>query len=365
LPTELVEELNTSWQRSAPPLFDEDGAVGLLGEGLDARTARRVASAFATMLVERAEHAPPTVIVAGDGRPASAELVAAASDGLRWAGCQAIETPSATSASLLFTQRHYQADGALLVGNAAGTPRTGSLRCFGRGGRPMTIGPSAEDESISAGKQHYEGGPQRQNRRYGPWRRGSAETEYLASLAGRFHALRPLKFRWESSCAPAARYLKRLLANVACRPIGPSEESLLPPSSCHFGIWIDGDGERCRVSDEAGRPLESYTVLLLLATFLIDSPGAAVVVEQDAPDSVVQRLERIGAAVIRAAASRSAMHRAMSEHEAQLGGGPSGRFWFRAPTIVPDALHALALLLTILSQSDRPLSEVAAEVQPH
>ena len=41
-----------------------------------------------------------------------------------------------------------------------------------------------------------------------------------------------------------------------------------------------------------------------------------------------------------------------------FGGGASGTFWFAGPPAAPDALLATCLLLTILSQSDRPLSEV-------
>jgi hypothetical protein len=49
----------------------------------------------------------------------------------------------------------------------------------------------------------------------------------------------------------------------------------------------------------------------------------------------------------------------MREHHARLGGGASGRFWFGGPAVAPDALHVLALLLNVLSRSDRPLSAVA------
>jgi phosphomannomutase len=51
------------------------------------------------------------------------------------------------------------------------------------------------------------------------------------------------------------------------------------------------------------------------------------------------------------------MHAAMSARDAALGGGPSGRYWYGARPPLADGLRTLSLLLTILSQSDRPLSE--------
>jgi phosphomannomutase len=350
LPQRVVEQLQLSWSRPATLQFDEDGASGLLGQSLDGPTSRQFAEAMAHALT-RGFQQPATVVLAGDGRPATAELVAAASEAFRWSGCQVIETRSSTTAGLLFAQASYQAEGALLIGNADGTPRTASLRGYGPGGSPL-----AGDEIA----RHRSRGSARASRRCGAWRRGSAEAEYLSTLESRFHALRPLRFRWETSCAPIERYLNRLLAPVACRPISPREYAEQAGGACHFGIWIDGDGERCRVSDETGQELRPEAILTLLAEFLSQAPGEAVIVEDTTPESTVQRLTARGFRVLSSPASRVAMHRALGRHNARLGGGSSGRFWFAAPAPLPDALHVVALLLAILSQSDRPLSQVAA-----
>ena len=40
-----------------------------------------------------------------------------------------------------------------------------------------------------------------------------------------------------------------------------------------------------------------------------------------------------------------------------VGGGPSGRVWFATPLPCPDGLRTVALLLTLLSQSDWSASE--------
>lgn len=307
LPAQVVAQLQARWQQISPELFDDHGASGLVGESFDATTARRLASAFAVLLVNRIPANSLSVVVAGDGRPATADLVAAACDGLRWGGCEVIELPASTAASLLFTQRHYAASAALLVGNASARPRGVSLRFYGPHARPLSATPEPGGFSLPELRRHFGQNINRPARHYGAWRRGSAEQEYLATLRGYFHALRPLKFVLDAASAPLVRYLSQLLARVGCQTISPTDAVQLPAETCHFACWVDGDGETCRVYDEAGNLIEP-AVLQSLFTDLV--PGSA-----------------------------------------DPGSGPAAE---------SDALLKLALLLTVLSQSDRPLSEVVA-----
>jgi phosphomannomutase len=89
-----------------------------------------------------------------------------------------------------------------------------------------------------------------------------------------------------------------------------------------------------------------------------EQPGVTIVLEQESSPGAAEAIERAGGVAVVSASSREAMCRAMREHTALLGGGPSGRVWFGQPCPRPDALRALATLLVLLSQSDRALSEV-------
>jgi phosphoglucosamine mutase len=137
----------------------------------------------------------------------------------------------------------------------------------------------------------------------------------------------------------------------------------------HFGIAIDGDGEICTVSDELGRPIDSADLLPVLARLLIAAEllleaetAATIVLEEGTPARAVDVIEAAimaaGGRLVLSKPTRQAMDTAMRDHDAVLGGGSSGRFWFRGPTPTADALVLLTHLLRILSQSDRPMSEV-------
>lgn len=355
LPDATVARLRALWSRESPPLWDDEGAAGLLDEQLDARAAGKLAAAFATVLRRATEKPQPQVTLAGDGRSTTAPLVAAASEALRWAGCRVIELPAATTACLLRAQHELQADGALLIGNAPGAVRTASVRFFGPLGQPVSS--AGEGISLEALQRQSSGNFNRPARRSGGWQRGNAEEQYLQELSGYFHALRPLRFVLDTPCAPLARYLEKLLAHVGCRALPPSQAAGRKAGSLHFYAWIDGDGERLVLRDERGQDVAQEAVLLLLGRqWLADHAGATIVVEQDTSPSAVKVLEARGARIIRGGSSRAAMHHAMRQHGASLAGGRSGRWWIGAPP-APDALHVLAVLLNILSQNDRPFSE--------
>jgi hypothetical protein len=98
----------------------------------------------------------------------------------------------------------------------------------------------------------------------------------------------------------------------------------------------------------------------LAGHLLAETPGGAVIAEDDTSAGTVRALEACGAAVTLGSPEPSAMQRLVQSRQALLGGGPSGRFWYNSPEghAAPDALVSLTLLLAVLSRSDRPLSQV-------
>lgn len=351
------------------PLFHAEGAAGVIANELDPAVARRLGVALGIALRGRREHTAesPVVVIAGDGRPSAPELVAAAGEGLRWAGCELIDVGEASAACLAFSVDHLDADGGLLVGNPSGLPHTAGLTFWGKSASPLSAG-----GALDGLQAIFEARVDRPTRRFGSIRRFSAESPYLAGFAEHYHALRPLRLVVASHSAAVFRYLEKLTAAVACRvercrargtASRCSSQAALQvrESKAHFAAVVDDDGQRCRLLDEQGRPVADQRLLLLLAGYLLDSrPEGAIVLEQDAPPRLAAEITRRGGRVAPAGASRAEMHAAMQCGEAILGGGPSGRIWYRSVTghASADALWTLTFLVELLSRSDRPLSEV-------
>ena len=303
-----VERLVETRPRGEPrPLFCSEWAGVVPLDDLDASTARDVAAALGVCLQRRTAPGAtsrtdtPVVVIAGDGRPLTCELVAAVSEGLRWAGCRVVDIGQASVACLGFAIDHLRTTGGVLVGSPGKGLQLVGLKFFDAHSRPLS-----EGGRLDSLKRTYQAGADRPTRAYGSLRRFRAEAPYLAALAEHYHTLRPLRFVLDSTCAPVVGYLMKLVDPTACEiiPSRMAREQIgeqVVADEAHFGARIDGDGERCAVFDEQGRCVSPDRLSPLLARNL---PGEI------------------------------------------------------ASAALPDALMTVTLLLRLLSRSDRHLSEV-------
>jgi phosphomannomutase len=345
------------------PLFHSEGAAGTYLNDLDPASARRMAAALGVYLRRRPRDTSdsPRTIIASDGRPLTPEMVAAVGEGLRWAGCHVVDIGAASAPCTARAIDHLNADGGILVGNPEGRAHTVGLKFWADGARPLS-----EGEALDTVRRLFETGVDRPTRRYGSLRRLQAEGPYLDGLAESYHALRPLRFLLHTTCPPVLGYLGKLTAEVACEAIPcPARPDQLGDQvraeRAHFAVRIDDDGQRCQLWDEGGRPVAEGQLFLLVARHLLaEQPGRVIVLEEPTDIQVARQICASGGCPVTSDARRAAMERAMRENGALLGGGPSGRFWYRSADghTSADGLMTLTLLLKILSRSDRRLSQV-------
>jgi phosphomannomutase len=127
----------------------------------------------------------------------------------------------------------------------------------------------------------------------------------------------------------------------------------------HFGLWIDGAGESCRLIDQQGRVVDGERWCRLLCEYVCrQQPHSVIAVEEGGTSELAEALKSHGASVIEGGATREAMFATLTSSGAVFGGGPCGTWWFNDPVPTADALLAISMLLVILSETDRPLSEV-------
>ena len=359
-----VKRLQQTQRRAEPRvLFDDEGAAGVYLNELDPPRAEKMAAALGVYLRRKQSEAPnpPEVVITGDGRPLTPEMVAAVAEGLRWAGCPVVDVGAATAACVAFAIEHLGADGGILIGNPTGEVQTVGLKFWAGGAKPLSAeGPLDDVRRIA------ESGADRPTRKYGTLRRFQAEIPYLAGLAQYFHALRPLRFVLDTTSLPLVDYLEKLIEPVACRVIrcrvkfeGLADQ--IRTDEAHFAARIDDDAQRCRLVDDCGRAVSGELFSLLVARHLLtERPGESVVLEEETPAEIAREIGRIGGRVVLSNSRRARMDQTMRAGRAILGAGPSGRFWYRSDDghASADALMTLTCLLRLLSRSDRPLSQV-------
>jgi phosphomannomutase len=366
----------------APPRFTGEGFESFSANQFDPPLARRFATALASIAWEwhRDPARSPSILVGDDGHWSTAELVAAVCEALQLAGCRAVETGAVTSPALGVLGQHLRADASLWIGNFTGEPHATGFKLWGKHGRPW----SSPGELEAVREQFEKTGASRPKRRGGSLQRAGASDVYLPPLASFYHGLRPLRFVFDTTCEPLVRYFHALNAHGACQALRSRPEATALHTTgaearrvtfaerrvdsigqqvlgekAHFGLWVGGDGETCRLVDERGIAVEGEAFLFTLADYICrERPGVSLFVDRDASDNLTAALERAGACVVRGGGTRQAAYDAIVAGGAVFGGGASGRLWFGGEPPVADALMTLSVFLTLISQSDRAVSEV-------
>ncbi|MBI3469217.1 MAG: hypothetical protein HY000_39945 [Planctomycetes bacterium] len=393
-----------------PGLVYGDCIAGALYTEVTRRVVRRLAAALAAFLGEHGRTDAP-VVLGDDGRGPSAALAAAACEGLRWSGCDVVELGPVSAPMLNMALRRANAGGAIFVGNPLGSVGTCGLKFSSSDGR-LAVGAGLERLV-----QLSELPLRRPGRRYGALSRLAIDEKYLSGLQPYFHALRPLRLVIDCRCGPVWRRLTALISATACELLplssrdtpcavtGDGTRSVPAPNSPSPGTPGEGRGEGLAAT---AQPTLS-TAAPPLRNALPKGEGIKPSLSPGTPGE--------GRGEGTSAAARPSVRTAAPPHPNPLAKGegtkpPSpgtpgeGRgegllarrilvehahagLWIDgdgevlslldqtgrpippeqfAAAISPlaadsppsDALHSFALLLTLLSQSDRPVSEVLA-----
>ena len=133
-----------------------------------------------------------------------------------------------------------------------------------------------------------------------------------------------------------------------------------------IGLAFDGDADRCFLVDERGAAVSPSALTALIAgRELAKEPGATVIHNLITSRAVPELVSRLGGVPVRTRVGHSFIKARMADTDAVFGGEHSGHFYFRdfwrADSGMLAALHALAAL----SESDRPLSELMAKLDPY
>lgn len=131
-----------------------------------------------------------------------------------------------------------------------------------------------------------------------------------------------------------------------------------------LGVAFDGDADRAFFIDDRAEPLSGSTVTALIARWmLIRDPGAAVVHNLITSRAVPEIIGEAGGKPIRTRVGHSFIKQVMAETDAVFGGEHSGHYYFRDNFRADSGMLAMLILLTVLSEDGRPLSELRKDVE--
>ncbi len=130
------------------------------------------------------------------------------------------------------------------------------------------------------------------------------------------------------------------------------------------GIGYDGDGDRIGVVDEKGQIVYGDKLMILFSREILSrKPGATFISEVKCSQTLYDDIEKNGGHPIMWKTGHSLIKQKMKESHAELAGEMSGHMFFADRYLgFDDATYASCRLLEILSNTDKTLSELLADV---
>lgn len=130
----------------------------------------------------------------------------------------------------------------------------------------------------------------------------------------------------------------------------------------NFGVIIDGDTDRLFFIDETGKFIRAdFTLLVLAREFLNREPGKGVVYNVICSKIVPEKISEWGGKPLRSQVGYVNISKMMRENDGIMGGELSAHYSFRDNAFADSGFIALVILLQLISQDGRKLSQIVEE----
>lgn len=356
----------------SPDIFRAYDIRGLVHNALTPSVVRSIGHAVGLLYP-----GSPRVVVARDGRLSSAELATAVRQGLMSAGCSVIDIGEIPTPVLYYATH--------VLGTGAGIMVTGSHNPPEYNGLKLVMdGKTLHGKDIQQIYQRILQGDMPLSQ--GQWEHRDLTQSYIERICEDVKPARTLRIAIDCGngvAGPTAAALFRALGcdvrELYCQidghfphhhpnPSIPSNlEDLITCVTAEglaLGLAFDGDGDRLGVVDEQGLIIWADRQMMLYAKDVLSrNPGAEIIYDVKSSRLLGDMIKRYGGRPLMWKTGHSFVKAKMKQTGALLAGEMSGHIFFKERWYgFDDALYTAARLLEILSQDDRPSSEVFAEL---
>lgn len=353
---------------------------GVYGAEIDAALAFRVGRAFARFSGAK------ELLGAADARTHSAELLRAFGAGAASAGSTLHDAGCISTPALHYLQMRRGYGAGVMATASHNPPQYHGFKLFDR--RGGSVSSATGLRAIEAAVAEDAGAPPVPLPALAALP-GAAPEEYVAFATAHVRPeVRGMKVVVDASNGSAGRLLEAaaerlgldaVILNAApdgsfpAHPPNPLEAAsqrqaaaAVVRAGAVLGAVLDGDGDRILFFDETGRPLPSYFAGALIAGALLErEPGAAIVYDLISSRVFPEAIAAAGGVPVKAPVGYSNLYAAMVRAGALFGNETSGHLYFRVSDsfYTESAIYGLGVLLNLLLQRGRPLSELAAPLR--
>jgi phosphomannomutase len=130
------------------------------------------------------------------------------------------------------------------------------------------------------------------------------------------------------------------------------------------GLCFDGDADRLMVVDENGKTIGCDIITALMAEYFLEkSPGSTIVYDLRSSWMVKEAITHHGGQPRRERVGHAFMKKTLKDTKAVFGGELSGHFYYRDNYFADSGMITLVHMLNILTEQDKPLSELVQPLQ--
>ncbi|MBE3591876.1 MAG: phosphoglucosamine mutase [Thermoanaerobacter sp.] len=348
---------------------------GVWGEDLTAETAEIIGKAFGTYVRQKGIK---DVLVGRDNRLSSRPIRDALIKGLTSTGCDVLDVGVLTTPAFYYSNVLYNYQAGMMITASHNPPQFNGFK--------VMVGPSTiyGDELK---KLYYIA-------EKGEFEKGTGDVKYAYPINSYINMIkekvklgdRKLKVVVDCGNGTGSYFYPDVIYNLGCEvyplycesdPTFPNhfpdpvkEENLkdlieeVKRVKADLGIAFDGDGDRIGVVDDKGNIIWGDMLMILYWREIMKKhPSADAIVEVKCSQALVEEIERLGGKPIFFKTGHSLIKAKMKELGAVFTGEMSGHMFFADEYYgFDDAAYAAARLLRILSNTDKSLSELLADV---
>lgn len=353
---------------------------GQLGTEINPEIVYRIGRAYASFVQ------PQTVVVGADVRLTSNQLKNSVIKGLLDSGVNVIDLGLTGTEEVYFATNHLNADGGIQITASHNPMDYNGLKLVTKGARPLSMDSGlAEIQKLAEDDGFTFGGCR------GDYRQHSILADYIQHLLGyiNFKNLKPLKLVINSGNGAGGHVIDALeaifqakLAPIEIIKIHNNPDGNFPNGipnpllhdnrqdtidaviahNADMGIAFDGDFDRCFLFDEKGSFIEGYYIVGLLAqAFLSKEQGAKIIYDPRLIWNTHQIVSKNGGVGVLSKSGHSFIKQKMREINAIYGGEMSAHHYFRDFFYCDSGMIPWLLVMELLCNTDKTLSELVNE----
>lgn len=358
---------------------------GIYPEELDEDSAFRIAASLVQFLRNKGEFKGGAMVVGRDARTSSEGLFEAITGGLISESVDVIDIGLCSTPLFYWAVNFLKAEGGIMITASHNPAQYNGFKLCRAQARPIGANSGLLEIKELARK------PRPANlSSQGRISQKNLLSDYPAFIKNKFSGvnIKPLKIAVDCGNGMAGPEVIELLksfpleaeilypepdgnfSNHEANPI--KEENVvalrekLLSSGAAVGVAFDGDGDRVAFLEEKGEMVRCDFITALLGKELLKTnPGQKILYEVRSSKIVPEFIKQAGGVPVLGQCGHSLMKEQMRRENILFGGELSGHYFYKDLGFIENTLFTMLELLRLISEEDKPLSELVAPLKKY